>query len=267
MMVKRGIILSIVLVIGIAILVFLSNHSNSPVSPLNYPSSLTNPNIDLTKVIDISEKPLDPSLELQLKKGDTIKFFSGDKSYYLNLENVDNIIKKVDVSLNNVKYSIDVPGEKKIDLTGDENYDLLLSAKSISDDKATITLGNINEKEVSSDLVDSRVDSTLRDIEKNYKSQMEIFLYFLAFLMFLLAVYMIKVYLVPYILFRKSIERQKPTDALDYLFNEFNDAKREKDNEKMRKLYSRIRHLYEHMNNVEKDRYKDKMRDAKKILE
>jgi len=263
---KRGrtIILFIVLVIGISLLFYLSHYTQSSVTPINYPSDI-NPSSS-SSAIDLNENQLTSGEPIEVKAGENVNANIDGNTYSFKIQNIDSVNNKVDILLNNFPgFSLAVTEQKKLDLNFDNVYEISVSVVSVSSGSAQLSFKLLNEKEGVIETVNSQLEKTLESLQKNYNIQSGlIFLIVLVVVIFVIA-YILKTFLMPAIKNKKINERQSPTDALDFLLDEF--SKTKDDKVKSKKLYHRIKHLYNYLSPEEKSRFRTRVKNIEKIVE
>ena len=75
---------------------------------------------------------------------------------------------------------------------------------------------------------------------------------------------MIKSFFMPAMHLKQIKARQEPTDALDYLIDEFEKIKN--DRVKSKKLFERIKHLYSFLSKEEKSRYHRRIKSMERYI-
>ena len=73
-------------------------------------------------------------------------------------------------------------------------------------------------------------------------------------------------YLLPYLKLRRITSRQRPRDALEYLFIEFEKAKRNNERADAKKLSEHIKHMYDYLVKEEQYVFKGRIKDMEKYI-
>jgi hypothetical protein len=263
-MAKKEVYLGIILIVGIVVLVYISNHGRGGVSPINYFASIgENNSFESSNVILLTENQLENSQGIDLTKGEIVKFSFINNSYYFTITEINLLQKRIGFLLGDNKIYLDLYSSKKIDLNRDGYYDILVGVDSLNSLSAKVNFKKINEKSSIGDSVDTQINNALENAEQNYALEFNLIIIILAILLFLLALYLIKKYAIPMIRLRNASARQKPADALNYLIDEFERANLKGDKESSKKLKIRILHLYGHLSEKDRKNYRNMVRKIK----
>lgn len=208
----------------------------------------------------------------QLENGDMFKISQGDV-VNINVKGVDYSFKLLEMNLsdNSVEFAINNylffklrdSIQKKLDLDSDEYYDLAINLDSFTQKEATVSFKVINEKKNVADNIDSSFQGVLNSLDANYRVQRTLLILLLTIIIIFLIFYISRNYITPTLKYKKMMDRQKPTDALDYLFDEYDLAKKSNKEHKAKKILARIKHMYKHLSDDLKPRYRSRIKTLK----
>lgn len=265
---KKGIVLSAVLIIGLIILIYLSNLSGTGISFLTYSQKTVIDDFSqMQGITEVSQEQLSSGASFNLKKNDILGLNPDGDRYPLKITDIDYFTKRISFALRDERYYILLSEEKKVDLDNDNNYDLLIRIESVSSEGAKIYISKINESVNAGDYFDNSIEKSLKKLEDDYKNKLNVSLLVFAFFLFLLTLYMIIAYLIPYIKYNRIMARERPSDALEYLLMEFERAYRNRDMEKASSISGRISHMYEHLSETQKNLFKGRVSKVARLTE
>jgi len=264
---KKKVIISVVLIVWVLALLFtfyyIYNTYIEITSPNTAESKLNSQFVELYTISPLSADKLMAGGDVDIVKGDIIPVTIKKDDYSIKVYEVNGTSKTVDLFVNNFLYfTLKNQETKKLDLNGDNYYDLLLTLKSVGDDKATLFLRTINEKRAISD----SLDEALSTIKQNSAMQSRLMILIFLIFIIILVLYLIKFYLAPAIGYKRKMAREKPANVMDYLLTEFDKEKKINNEKNARKIATKINSLYEHMTNSDKENYSNKIKNVKKYL-
>jgi len=219
--------------------------------------------VELYSVISISNSDLSSGQYKTLKEGDVVHTEIKGDDYSFKIYNIDTDNQDLEGVVNNFLYfKIRASQGKKFDINGDSYYDILVSVKDISENQADIYFESITEK-IS---VRGYMGELMNKIERNYdlQSKLLIFLFLLAFVIFLFLV--MKFHIYPRLKIKKFTAQETPSGAFSALYSEFNIAKKAGNKSKAKRIYKRAKHLHDYMSNKEKKSYSSKVSRMEKYI-
>jgi hypothetical protein len=258
---KRKVVISIVLAVWILALIFtfyyLYNIYSDITAPNSIPAKLNSQYVEIYTLSPFSPNKLILGGNVEVTKGDIIPLSVKNEDYSLKVFEINSSDNKVDLIVNNFLYfSLKNSETKKLDLNGDNYYDIMLTLKDISNSKATLFIKSINEKKA----VEDKLNEALFTIKQSSDIQSKLVILISLIFIIILVLYFIKSYLAPAISLKRRTAREKPTSVLDYLLDEFDNSKRAGNNKDARKIINKAKNLYRHMPDEDKRRFTSRMK-------
>lgn len=258
----KGIFLVVICLLLIVGIFYLRSYSLTKV-PLNAPdenmlASLENNKVDLTDDMILTDQ------KFKISEGMLINLNFDNRPYSFKVNSFNGNKVNIEPKENNILPFV-LENEKKIDLNNDKIYDLELNLSSIENDQAEISFKNINESVGIPDLIDSRIENVLRELERDYNIQSYLILIIFVIFLVLLVLYLLRSFFIPKIQADKNRESEKPSEAFEYLVVELEKSRKRKDKIQEKKLYKRIMHLYNHLPLKDKKAYKLTIIEIRKL--
>ena len=241
---------------------------------------MTNQKLDIGfSLLKITTEQFATGTDQVLNTQESVKFVSDKEEHSLVVNQIANQSVKFTLKSNPVVFILGVGESKKFNLDFDNYYDLYVKLNSITKSNINVTVKHINEEIIPATpatpdsatgaAVIEQANETKKiaeSIQTGIKTQNILgWMIFIVILVAIVLFYIIKVF-VPKISMMKMLGRAKPADAFVSLEREFRDAILKKDYNRARIIYSKINHLYEHMNHEEKRNVEEKIRIMKREL-
>jgi hypothetical protein len=199
---------------------------------------------------------------LRLDNSNRVKIFL-DKPHQMSLAEIRE--KSVIIIFDDYKYEIQNSGTQNINMDSDEFYDISFTLRKLNTDSAEIYVKSTNEKVSAIDTVTSKMKGLTTNIERTQNIQ--IFLMILVlFLIFILTGYYIKTHLIPEMNLKRKLVRETPESVMDYLISECKKNMKKNDKESVKKIFSRIKHLYGYMSEDEKKPFTKKIEEIENYI-
>ena len=264
---NKKVVLSVVLVVWVLALIFTFYYLYNVYSDITMPQSagakLSSQYVELYTMSPIASDKLIIGGDIEVLQGDVIPVNVKGDDYSIKIFEINNTGNKVDMTVNNfLFFSLKNSESKKLDLNGDNSYDLLITLKGINEEKANVFIKSIDEKKA----VGDRLDEALATIKQNSAIQSRLIILISLLFIIILVLYFIKTYLIPTINLKKRTAREKPTSAMNYLLDEFNDAKKSNDNKKAKRIANKAQSLYKHLPESDKKNYKSNIKSMERYL-
>jgi hypothetical protein len=108
--------------------------------------SYTPPVFVWTKTETVNEEKIISGVEQELGKGERIKFNVSSEEHILGIVNISNSSATINISSNPIQIILVINEERKLDVSGDNFYDIYVKLNSIINSKANITIHGIHEE-------------------------------------------------------------------------------------------------------------------------
>lgn len=264
---KRRFVLSIIFAIWAMTLAFTFYYLYGIYSEISSPASidsrLDSRYVELYTVSPLAPDKLALGEDILVSKGDVIPVAIKHEDYSIHVFEINKDEDKVDLIINNfLFFSLKNAESKKFDLNNDNYYDLLISLNFIGANKTGLTLKSINEKRN----VEDRIDGVINSIKQNSSLQSKLIALIFLIILVIITFYFLINYLIPVIRFRKRTAREKPSDTLDYLIDEFNNYRKNGEKIKASRIASRAKNLYNHMPGDEKKVFRSKIKSMENYI-
>jgi hypothetical protein len=264
---KKKMVVSIVLIVWFLALVFtfyyLYTVYNSITTPTSIPAKLNSQSIELYSLSPFGSDELNTGGEVSITKGDIIPLTVKNVDYSIKFYDINYTSNSIELIINDfLSFSIKPLENKKLDLDGDNYYDLLIILKDINNGKANLYIKSIYEKKD----VGDRLDEALLTIKQNSAIQSKVIILVGLFFIIILVLYYIKAYLAPAINLKRRTAREKPSSVMNYIIGEFNNSKRAGNDKDARKIANRAISLYKHMNDDEKREFRSNIKTMERYI-
>lgn len=215
--------------------------------------------------LTISEDQFISGDSINVKRGDVIPFTLDKESYSIKLLSIN--LEEVELAINNFLLIKLNPNEfKKIDLNKDDIYDLKIEIISINENNAQISFKRLNEKKGVIEIMDTRLESALKEFEKSTKMQMNFIAFIFSIFIALFCFYMIKYHLMPSLKLKKMTEKESSSDAFEILYEEYLKAKRKARVGDIKRIYEKMRHLYDYMKPDDQKKFAKRIDDVRRSV-
>jgi hypothetical protein len=264
---ERGklIALIIILVLYIVVIGYLYNVFRQ--ISVVYPTDNQESDLALYSLIRLNQNQITNGETVDLSPGDIVSITIKNVDYSFKLLGINATENKADLVVNkDMFFYLEGDGEKKLDVDKDNYYDISAKIESISEKNVKVHLKMINEKIGVLGIVDSSITKFFERAEKNYNIQLSLILMILVVFLILLVLYIVRSFIAPAVKMKKLKGREKPSDALDYLITEFENAKKTNQKAKAKRLYRRIKHLSRYMSIDDKKKYQAKLKNMERYI-
>lgn len=256
----RKIALISVLIVWAVLLVFtfyyLSNVYNSINNPA--PRDITS---EANEIIEITNEQLTNGIPISIEAGDVIPIAIGTDDYTLKAyelkQNEANFITN-----NNLHFTAKQNLDKRIDLNGDNYYDLSIKLRSTSGNNAEISFQKITEKQN----IGGNMAELMNQFEEDQKTQSRILTLTLLIAGLILLFYITKSYFIPTFKNKRKMSRKTEKEAFSDLYEKCNELKKQGNTVQAKKVCKKLNHLYGYMPDKEKKKYKSQMDSIAKYI-
>jgi len=186
-----------------------------------------------------------------MEDGDVVSFEANDNDYALKVYGIQT--SKARFVVNNFLYfEMDVGRDKKIDLEGDGYYDLLVRLRSIQGSQTMVSVSLIEEARS----LGGGINDAVGRIGSDDGTQSKMVVLILLLFALILLAYVTKEYIIPTIDERRKMSRKSEIETFNDLHDKYEDAKREGDIEKARRIYHKALHLHRYMDDADQKKTK-----------
>ncbi len=263
---KRGIITLITAsILATFLLFYLTHYSNSGA----FSSKLSiDEQIKMESgVIQLSVKQLLEGSKFSVNKDDIVMFSLEDETYSFIISEINSKEKRIGIILDKkVLIKIKALEVEKLNLDGDEYYELSIYVDSVNHQSATISFKKINEKIGMIQQIDSRIETLIYEFEENYKLQLNFIIIAVIAMLFAMIAYLVKIYFLPQMKLKKRTEKESPSEILDYLLKNAEQAKLKNNIPKIKKLNKKIKNLYNYLPSSKKQRFQKRIKNLENYL-
>jgi hypothetical protein len=240
---KRGrkIALISVLIIWTILLGFTFYYLSNVYNSINNPSQ-NNIVSEANSLIEITENQLVNGIPITIEVGDVIPITIDTNDYTLKIYEINQDNIKF-ITNNFLYFSVKQNINKKLDISGDNYYDILIKVEGITDNTAEISFQKITEKQN----IGGNMAELLNRFEEDQKTQSRIITLTLLIAGLILLFYIIKSYFIPTIKNKRKMARKTEKEAFDDLFDKCIELIKEGNKEQAKKVYKKLNHLYKYM--------------------
>jgi len=257
---ERKIALISVLIIWAILLVFTFYYLNNLYSSINNPEP-KNIATEAYSIIEITENQLTNGLPITIEIGDVIPITIDQNDYTLKIYEINQ--NEISLITNNfLHFTAQKDMEKKLDISGDNYYDILIKINSIADDTAEISLQKITEKQN----IGGNMAELMNRFEEDQKTQSKILTLTLLIAGLILLFYITKSYFIPTVKRKRKMSRKTEKEVFNDFYEKYNELLKQKKTSQAQKIYKKLVHLYKYMPQKEKVKYKSKMDSMTKYI-